>query len=325
MSDMRNGLCSAACASIAALMILASFAAHGQTPFPSRMIRIVSSQAGGSNDLSSRLIAEEMQRSLGQPVVVDNRTGGVIAGTVVVKAPPDGYTVLHYGNTFWLLPLMRTEMPYDPIKDFVPIAGSIISINMLVVHPSLPVKSVRDLIALGKSRPDMIDYSSAAAGTSNHLAAELFKSRAGVTFRRIPFKGAASALNSVVTGEVQVHFPTYATVAPFMGSAKLRVLGVATLKPTDIAPGIPTIASELPGFEASGRFGFFASAATPPAIVSLLHKEIVAALTKPTVRDRLRQVGAEPEASTGQEFAAAIRKEIQDIGKIIKELGIRDQ
>ena len=321
MKHLRNGLCLAAWA----LTVLGSAAAYAQQPFPSRVIRIVASEAGTSNDLASRLVAEELQRSLGQPVIIDNRGGGVIAGSVVAKSPPDGHTLLHYGTTFWLLPLMRTEVPYDPIKDFIPIIGSISSINVLVVHPSLPVKSVKELIAFAKSRPGRVDYSSAAAGTSNHLAAELFMEKAGVKFTRIPFKGATSALNSVVTGEVQVCFPTYATAVPFLEGGKVRVLGVATLKPTDIAPGIPPIANELPGYESSGRFGFFAPAGTPASVVSLLHKEIAAALTKSAVKSRLRQMGSDVDATSAQEFAGVIQKDIREIGAIIKKSGIRDQ
>jgi len=318
MNDTRNWMRSAACA----LMVVGSLAAHGQQPFPSKTIRIVSSQAGGINDFTARLVAEELERSMGVSVVVDNRGGGVVAGSIVAKAPPDGHTLLHYGTTFWLLPLMRAHVPYDPIRDFVPIAASVSSINVLVVHPSLPVRSVKELIAFAKTRPGQIDYSSAAEGTSNHLAAELFKARAGVDFRRIPFRGSASALTAVVTGEVQVCFPTYATAVPYMKSGRARILAVTTPKPTLIAPGLPTVASTVPGYHSSGKFGFFAPAGTPAAIIGRLNREIVAALNKPAVRERLKRVGSEVDASTPEEFAASIQSDIQTIGKIIKQMGL---
>jgi tripartite-type tricarboxylate transporter receptor subunit TctC len=325
MKHPQYGSWAIACALLVALMSLGSFAAYAQQPFPSRTIRIVSSQAGGSNDFGSRLVAEELSQALGQAAVVENRAGGVIAGSVVAKSPPDGHTLLHYGTTLWLLPLLRDDVPYDPIRDFIPIIGSINSITVLVVHPSLPVKSAKELIALARSRPGQIDYSSATAGTANHLAAELFAAKAGIKFRRIPFKGAASALNSVATGEVQVNFPTYASILPFLNAGKVRLLGVTTAKATDVVPGAIPLSEVVPGYESNARAGFFAPAGTPPAIIGRLHKEILAALSKPLNRERLKKIGTEVNSIPGQEFTAMMQREMQEYGKLFKQLGVRDE
>ena len=174
--------------------------------FPNRPLRIVASEAGGGGDFSARLIAQHLASSLGQPVVVENRGGGVIAGEMVAHAPADGHTLLLYGNTFWLLPLMRKTMPYDPLTDFVPVTLAARATNVLVAHPSLPVKSVNELIALAKSRPGALNYGSAAAGTINHLAGELFKYMAGVDVVRIAYRGTASVMNALMAGQVQLMF-----------------------------------------------------------------------------------------------------------------------
>src|SRR5258705_522296 len=196
--------------------------------YPTRTVRIVASEAGGGGDFIARLVAQGLTSSFGQQVVVDNRGGGVIAGDVVAKSPADGYTLLLYGNTLWLLPLMRKQVPYDPQRDFVPITLAGRAVNVLVVHPSLPVKSVKDLIALAHARPGQLNFSTAAPGTINHLAGELFNSMAKVNIVRVSYRGSPSAVTAVMSGEVQLMFASAAPVRPHIQAGRGRPLGVTT-------------------------------------------------------------------------------------------------
>ena len=293
--------------------------------YPNRVVRILTSEAGGGSDLAARVIAQGLSANLGQSFVVENRGGGVIAGEAVAKAAPDGHTLLLYGNTFWLLRLMRTHLSYDPIKDFLPITNAATTPTVLVVHPSLPVKSVKELVAMAKARPGELNYASAATGTTNHLAGEMFKFMAGVNIVRISFKGHASAFNATLGGETHLMF---AIVGPAMAQAKagkVRALAVTSAAPTALAPDLPTMAaSGLPGFEVVFVAGIFAPAGTPAAIISKLHAEIVRVLERPENKERLRNVALETVGSTPEELAATIKAEMTAMGKVIKEAGIRD-
>src|SRR5262245_43880850 len=196
--------------------------------FPSKPVRIVASEAGGSGDFVARLIAQGIAASFGQQVIVENRGGGVIAGDVVAKAPPDGYTLLLYGNTLWLLPLMRKQMPYDPYRDFAPVTLAARGANVLVVHPSLPVKSVKELIALARAHPGQLNFSTAAPGTINHLAGELLKSMAKVNIVRVSYRGSSSTLTALMSGEVHMTFGAAAPVRLHIESGRIRALAVTT-------------------------------------------------------------------------------------------------
>jgi tripartite-type tricarboxylate transporter receptor subunit TctC len=311
---------------IASFTLVCAGAAWGQAPFPAKPIRIVASEAGGGGDFSARLIAQGLGPALNQTVIVDNRAGGVVAGDFVSKSAPDGYTLLNYGNTFWLLPLMREHMPYDPVRDFLPVTTSVRAIAILVIHPSVPVKSVKELIALAKARPGELNYGSGAAGASNHLAVELLKSMAGVNITRIPFKGMPSALNSLMSGDIQLMVPLLVSAMPHVKTGRLRALAVTTAKPTDIAPGMPTVASfGLPGYEASGTYGIFAPAKTPAAVISRLNQEIAAVLGKADTREKFSRSGMEVVGSTPEELATIMRTEIVVMGKVVRDAGIRDQ
>ncbi len=294
--------------------------------FPSKTVRIVASEAGGGGDFIARLLAVGLTSAFGQQVIVENRGGGVVAGDVVARAAPDGYTLLLYGNTLWLLPLMRKQVPYDPQRDFVPVTLAGRAGNMLVIHPSLPVKSVKDLVALARARPGQINFSTAAPGTINHLAGELFNSMANVNIVRISYRGSPSALNAVLSGEVQLMFATAAPAKPHIQAGRVRALGVTTGTRMAAYPDLPTIAEAgLPGFEAVSFHGIFAPAKTPDGVVSRLQQEMVRILSRPDTRDRFAGIGAEPVGSTREELAAAIKAEVARMGKVIREAGIQER
>lgn len=292
--------------------------------FPQKPIRIVTADAGGGSDMVSRLIGQGWTAAWGQQVVVDNRGGGTIAGEIVAHAAPDGYTLLYYGPTLWLLPLMRTGVPYDTLRDFAPVTMAVATPAVLVVHPSMAARSVRELIALAKANPGKLNYASAAAGTATHLAAELFKSQAGVDIVRIPYKGTGAALNDLLGGQTQLMFAVAASVVVHARAGRLRALAVTGVKPTAALPELPTVAaSGLPGFESVQYSGLLAPANTPQTIIDALRNETVIALNRSEARERLANLGVEAVASTPAEFAAKMRSEISVIGKVIRDAGIR--
>ena len=308
------------------LLIAVSVSAGAQSAasYPNKPIRIVTSAPGGGNDLAGRILAEGLTQSMGQQVVLDGRSAGIIPGQIVSRAAPDGYTLLYFANSVYLIPLMMSKAPYDPFKDFSWVTLAIISPNVLVVHPSLPAKSVQDLIALAKARPGEINYASASNGTSNHLAAELFKAVTGVNLVRVPYKGAAPALNAVIANETQVMFPTAGAVIPLEKSGRIRLLAVTTAQPSALLPGLPTIASAgFPGFESAALTGVYAPAKMPAAIIRRLNQEIVRVLRRPDVKEKLFNTGVEVVASTPEQFADAVKSEMARMGKVIKDAGIR--
>ncbi len=292
--------------------------------FPRKPIRIVTADAGGGSDLMSRLIGQGWTAAWGQQVVVDNRGGGTIAGEIVSRAAPDGYTLLYYGSTLWLLPLMRKAMPYDTARDFAPVTLAVATPAVLVVHPAVAVKSVRELIALAKALPGKLNYASAAAGTATHLSAELFKAMAGVDIVRIPYKGTGAALNDLLGGQTQVMFAVAASVVPHVRAGRLRALAVTGAQPSAALPELPTVAmAGLPGYESVQYSGLFAPARTPVAIIDTLRREAVNALSKREFRLRLEGLGVEVVGSTPAEFAAKIKSEVDVLGKLIRDTGIR--
>ena len=288
--------------------------------FPVKPIRIVTSFAGGGTDFTARVVAQGLTTTLGQQVIVDNR-GPLIAMEGVAKAAPDGYTLLVAGNPHWLLPLMR-NIPFDPVQDFSPITLVNWTSMTLVVHRSLPVKSVRDLIALAKSKPGQINYSTGGVGTTPHLGTELFKSMARVNIVHVPYKGGNLALNDLIGGHVQMMFQTSGLVEPHVKSGKLIPLAVSTARPSPLYPGLPTVAATLPGYEAVSIYGMFAPAKTSAALIDRLNQETVRALSRPDVKDRLTSTGSEVVANSPAEFATKIKDEMLRLGKVIKDAGI---
>ena len=296
--------------------------AFGQT-FPSKPIRVVASGVGGGGDFGSRLIAQGLAARLGQQVIVENRGGSaIIPAQIVAQAPPDGYTLLSYASTIWLLPLLQ-NVPYDPMKDFSPITLAVSSPNVLVVHPSLSVKSVRELIALAKARPGALSYASTAAGGPPHLAAELFKSMAGLDIVRVPYKGATLGLTELMAGQVQLYFLIPTAVMPHVRSGRLRALAVTSAKPSPLVPGLPTLAATLPGYEMVTNLGIFAPARTPDAIIKKLNQEIVQVLNQPDVKEKFFNAGTDTVGTSPETFASAMSVEMAAIAKLIKTAGIR--
>ena len=292
--------------------------------YPSKPIRIVTSEAGSGSDFTARIIAQGLTGNLGQPVIVDNRAGasGAIAMDTVGKAQPDGHTLLVSGNSFWIVPLIQKQ-PYDPLRDFSPVAMLSGNPNILVVHPSLPVKSVKELIALAKARPGELNYSSAATGTATHLAAELFKAMAGVNIVSVTYKGGAAAVSAVIGGEVQLAFTVAAAVMPHINSGRLRALAVTSLKPSALVPGLATVAATVPGYEAGATAAMFAPSRTPAAIISRLNREVVRILNQADVKERFINFGVETVGSSPEQLAAAVKSDTVKWGKIIKDAGIR--
>ena len=309
---------------LAGLLVVGADLAHSQS-YPNKPIRIVTAAAGGGVDFAARLISQGITAPLGEPVVIDNRGGSaVIAAEQVAKAPADGYTLLLYGSGFWLTPLMQDNTPYDAVRDFLPIVLTNRSPNILVVNPSLPAKSVKELIAIAKAHPGELNYFTNGAGTSTHLAAELFKAMAGVTIMRINYKSAVQGLTDLMSGQIQLAFANAASATPHVKSGKLRALGVGSAEPTALAPGLPTIASTgVPGYESSSVNALFAPARTPAPIINRLNQEIVRVLAQPDVKLKLFNTGAESVGSTPDELGAMVKSEIARMGKVIKDAGIR--
>jgi tripartite-type tricarboxylate transporter receptor subunit TctC len=293
-------------------------------PYPIKPVRIVTTETGSGNDLVARLIAPWVGVSFGHQVIVDNR--GILAGEIVAKSLPDAYTLLSYGSPLWLAPFMRERVPYDPVKDFAPITLAASSPNILVVHPSVAVNSVRELIALATAKPGELNYSSSSTGATPHLAAELFKAMMGVNIVRVPYKGSGQALTALIGGQVHLMFPNAGVAAPHLKSARLRALAVTTLESSALAPGLPTMsASGLPGYESVSPFGIFAPAGTPAPLIERLNREMVAALKRVDVTERLFNAGVEVVASAPGELAATIKSEMAKWGKVIRDAGIREE
>jgi tripartite-type tricarboxylate transporter receptor subunit TctC len=309
-----------------AAVLLSVPVASGQA-YPAKPLRIVTAEPGGGNDFAARTIGQYIAAQLGQPWVVDNRggAGGAIAAEIAARAPADGYTLLVYASNIWLIPLLRKNVPYDAIRDFAPITWAARSPNTVVVHPSLPVKSVQDLIGLARAKPGQLNYGSGGTGSSTHLAVELFKSMAKVDILRIPYKGNAPALNDLIAGQVQLMFATAGAVSPHIRSGRLRAIAVTSAEPSILAPGLPTVASSgLPGYESISIYGVFAPARTPQAIISQLNQAIVAVLNMPEVRERFFNSGVETVGSTPEQFAATIRADIARMSKVIRDAGIQE-
>ena len=310
---------------IAITFALSASAANHATAelYPVKVIRIVTSEPGGGNDLVARIVAQGLTANLRQQVIVENR--GSIAIEVALKATPDGYTLLMYGSNVWLLPFLRDNVPWDPVRDFAPVTIAVSLPNILVVHPSLPAKSVAELVALAKARPGELNYAAGTLGVSPHLAAELFKAMAGVNIVQIPYKGGGPALNGLIGGQTHVMFPNAGSVMPHLKAGRVRGLAVTTPEPTPLAPGLPTIASSgVPGYEWISTIVMFAPSRTPSALVSRLNREIVNVLNTGESRQRLFSSGAEVVASSPQELAARITSDMAKMGKVIRDAGIHE-
>ena len=321
--SLRLNCCRSAAVIYCAGACVAQAASTGSVQdYPNRPLRIVTSEAGGGNDLHARLVARGLSGALGQQVIVENRPSGVIPGDIVAKANPNGYTLLLYNNALWIGPLMQAA-PYDPLKDFAMVTTVSISPNVLVVTPSLPVKSLAELIALAKAKPGELNYASSGTGASNHLAAELLKSMAGINIVRIGYKGASQAMNDLIAGQVQLMFPTAGAVAAHVRAGRVRALAVSSTGASSLLPGLPAVAATLPGYESIAIYGLFLPARTPQSIINRLHKETVQVLNVPDVKEKLQSVGVEVIGDMPDQLAARVRADIARMGKVIKDAGIR--
>lgn len=298
------------------------------TSYPARPIRLIVPFApGGPNDVLARYVGEKLARRIGQQVVPDNRPGGgtVIGTQLAAKASPDGHTLLMVSVSTAVNPTLKKALPYDTLKDFVPVIQLAASPNVLVVNASVPVKSVKELIALAKSKPGEIAYGSGGTGTATHLAGELFCVSAGVKMIHVPYKGTGPALVDLLGGRIAWMFGPIVPMTPQLKAGSLRALGVSSLKRSPVLPDVPAVAETLPGFEATSFYGIFAPAGTPKAVVSKLNAEIAALLRTPDTREYLESLGAEIVADTPEEFRARFVAEVNKWAKLIKEIGIEPQ
>ena len=312
----------------AALSLLAANAQAQTGSYPSRAVRIVVPFAAGGNvDLVARAVAQRLADSLGQQVIVDNRAGssGLVGTHLVAKSPADGYTLLAMANTFAVVPSLMSNPGYDPLKDFAAVSLTCRVPQVLVVNPSLPVRSVKELVALAKARPSELSYASAGTGGTGHMAAELFNRHAGVKMLHVPYKGNAQAIIDVISGQVTMMFDQVSTSAPHIQAGKLRALAVTSLQRSPLFPNIPTIdESGVRGFEDITFNGLVAPAGTPRDILVRLHAEIAKAVRVPDVSRRFLERGVELAASASpDEFASYIQAEYNKKAKLVREAGIR--
>ncbi len=303
------------------MLVLAAGGVSSQT-YPDKTVRIAVSAPGGGSDFTARQVAQ-ISGSLGQPVIVEYRGTGILSAEYVSKAPPDGYTLFVSGAVLWISPLM-IKTPFDAERDFSPISLLVREVNVITVHPSVPVKSINELIALAKAKPGQINYSSSGVGTTDHLATELFKSMAGINIVHLPYRGTSGALTALLGGEAQLTITDAGNVAALVKAGKLRALAVTSAEPSALVPGLPTAAaSGVPGYEAVGRTGIWAPAKTPAAIIARLNQEIVRVLSLPDVKEKFLNAGVEVVGSSPEQFAATIKSEIAKMSKVIKDAGVK--
>ncbi len=309
-----------------AAMAVVTLTASAQQPFPHRAIRlIVPSLPGGGTDITARLIAPKMSEVLGQQVVVENRAAAasMIGSEAVARAAPDGHTLLMGIATLTINPHIQRKMPFDVVKDLTPVSQAVILPNVLITHPSVPAKTVKELIAFARAHPDQLNYASAGVGSNIHLTMALFLNMAKIKIVHVPYKGSGGAMVDLLSGQITTMTTTTLSAMPFVRTGRLRALGVTAAKRSVALPNVPTIAeAALPGYEAVQWYGVLAPAGTPRDVVGKLHAAVVRALQEAPVRERLLVDGAEPVGNTPDEFAAIIRNDLVKWGKVIKDAGI---
>ena len=314
-------------AGLSMVVALAAFAAQA-AEWPDKPIRVILSvPAGATPDVTARLVFPGLSQQLGVSLVADNRAGGggVIGAEIAAKSAPDGYTLfISSPGALTILPHMRKGIPYDTIRDFAPV--SLISIGpfVLMTHPSVPAKTVRELIALAKSQPGKLNYASAGNGVANHLAGELFKQMAGVDIVHVPYKGAPQAVTDVLAGHMNMMFNSVAPIVGYIKTGKIRVLGIASLQRSPQLPDVPTIhESGVPGFEAVNWFGLFAPAKTPRTIVSRVNGALVKTVKTPELQAQFIALGADPVGSTVEEFTAFVKRDMEKYEKVVRISGAK--
>ncbi|THD72719.1 MAG: tripartite tricarboxylate transporter substrate binding protein [Bradyrhizobium sp.] len=312
----------------ALLALIAAQTASAQSTYPNRPVKIlVGFTPGTAPDLAARILADRFAEAWGSPFVVETipGAGSNIATEHVAKAAADGYTLLMGGNSALVInPSLYEKLPFDPLRDFAPISQVFVAANLLAVPPELPVRTVAELVALAKAEPGKLSYGHAGVGTSQHLAAELFKYMAHVDIRAVPYRGTTAFMPDLLANRINMSFANIANAMPLVREGKLRALAISSIKRSALAPELPTMAeSGFPGFEAVPWFGLLAPAGTPKDVLDKLHDETVKTLAIPDVRKKFDELGLEPVGNSPAEFAAVIRKETPEWAKVIKDAGIK--
>ena len=320
---MNRTLCGAA-ACLSTLM--SGIGATGAAGYPDRPIRVaIPFPPGGTSDILTRIIGEKLTAAMGQQMVVDNRpgAGGVIATDIVAKSNPDGYTLYMAFVSHAINPYVYAKLPYDTDKDFAPIALFAISPNVVVVTPSLPINSIKDLIAAAKAKPGQINYASAGVGTNSHLSAEMIGAMTGIKMTHIPYKGAPQANGDVAGGTVQMHIPSMPVTMPLIKAGRLKAIAVTGLKRSPVLPDVPTVAETLPGYESLAWYGFIGPKGTPTAAIARLNTEIQKALALPDLIESFSKQGADPTYMGPREFGDYIKAELKRWGVAVKAAGLQ--
>jgi tripartite-type tricarboxylate transporter receptor subunit TctC len=307
------------------ILLLLGIACVQAQSYPAKPIRLVVPFApGGSTDILARIVGQKLTEAWGQQVIVENRPGGgtVIATDLVAKSAPDGYTLVMTSTSTATLPSLVKKLPYDTLRDLAPVIQLVSTPNALVVHPSLPAKSVRELIALARARPDQVSFGSGGNGTSTHLGGEILRQMAGVRMTHVPYKGAAPSITALLSGEISWLFGAILPTLPQIKAGRLRAIAVSSAKPSPALPGVPPVGATLAGFDTSPWTGVAAPGATPKDIVARLNQEIARGYTMPDVRDRLLREGNDVVLNSPAQFDAFFRGEMEKWAKVIKAAGI---
>jgi tripartite-type tricarboxylate transporter receptor subunit TctC len=315
----------AAISALIAISIAAMASACAQE-YPTRTIRIILPfTPGGGTDLLARLLSKRFYEAFGQAAAVDNRpgAGGNIGADLAVKSPPDGYTLLMTTASLAVNVSLYSKLPYDARKDLIPITQVASSPLVLAIHPSVPARSVKELVALSKKRKEGLNFGSNGSGTTSHLAGVLLQQAAGLAITHIPYKGAGAAIIALLGGETDIGLPAVISVQPYLRTGKLRALAVTTQRKSSALPELPTLDSIYPGFDIDNWFALFAPAGTPQAIVNRIYAEVVKSLQHPEMKDWMKSEGAEPVGSSPPEFAAFFGREIEKFAKIVKSSGAK--
>lgn len=312
-----------------AALTLAALPAAAQPAYPAKTVRvIVPYPPGGGNDIIGRAVADELTRRLGQTFFIDNRPGGstAIGAEIAARAPADGYHLFVASQTtFATVPNVKARLPYDPVRDFEPVSLLATQPYLIVVHPSLPVRTVKELIAMAKAQPGKILYASASVGSGSHLFTEMFKAQTGIDMLHIPYKGSGPAVTDLIGGQVSLMFSTASSVHTQVVAGKLRAVAITSARRHPSLPQVPTVAENMPGFEMSQWIAMHAPRATPRDIVERLNGAVVAISQAKAYRERMAAQGYDAEASTPQQLGARVKSELERFGRLIKAIGLKDE
>jgi tripartite-type tricarboxylate transporter receptor subunit TctC len=307
-------------------VLLAQTAAVGAQQYPAKPIRLIVPFApGGSTDMLARMVGQKLTEAWGQQVLVENRPGGgtIIGTEIVAKAAPDGYTLVMTSTSTATLPSLARKLPYDTLRDLAPVVQLVSTPNALVVHPSLPAKSVRELIALARARPEQITFGSGGNGTSTHLGGEILRLMAGVRMVHVPYKGVAPSITALLSGEITWLFGAILPTLPHIQSGRLRAIAVSSARPSSALPGVPPVGETLKGFDTSPWTGVAAPGGTPKDLVGRLNQEIAKGFNSPAIRDRLLREGNEVVVAPPEQFEVFFRGEMEKWAKVIRDAGIK--